>query len=164
MRQQQCLHLSLSVYRCLNSVQCVGYSPFCHLLYNSLSDIGSAPLLPQDKKKKKKREKKKKDSAQTLVLLLALSPSFSTLLLLVQPSQVRWALKAPETCLAESPSNLPCHSCCFCAKILEQVLYAVTALSLPKVRSLVYFTQCCDYFYTSYYLDCYCWLLFTVVL
>lgn len=36
--------------------------------------------------------------------------------------------------------------------------------SLPKVRSILYFTEYCDYFYVGSYLDYYCWLLFTAVL
>lgn len=35
--------------------------------------------------------------------------------------------------------------------------------SLPKDRSILYFTEYCDYFYVGSYLAYYCWLLFTVV-
>lgn len=61
--QPECLHLS-SEYRCVNSVHCVGYSPFCHHLYSSLSALGSAPLLTKDKKETKKKKRKKKKTGK----------------------------------------------------------------------------------------------------
>lgn len=36
--------------------------------------------------------------------------------------------------------------------------------SLPEVRSILYFTEHCDYFHVGSYWGCYCWLLFTAVL